>query len=65
MGQQCNPFLRVKLNQSLRELRPLWVAVPRRQAGDRRAYERVETEPGLDHYIKDSKGRVLPCRFAD
>ncbi len=32
------------------------LAVPRRQAGDKRAYERVETEPGLDRYIRDSKG---------
>ena len=39
--------------------------MPRRQAGDRRAYERVETEPGLDHYIRDPKGKVymaLKCK---
>ena len=40
------------------------MTVPRRQAGDRRAYERVETEPGLDHYIKDSKGVLLPWTVA-
>ena len=33
--------------------------VPRRRAGDKRAYERVETEPGLDHYINDPKGQQI------
>ncbi|KAK9807631.1 hypothetical protein WJX72_004780 [[Myrmecia] bisecta] len=30
--------------------------LPRRAAGDRRAYERLETEPGLDHYVDDPQG---------
>ena len=34
------------------------VAVPRRAAGDVRAYERVETEPGLDKFVDDPRGTV-------
>ena len=34
------------------------VAVPRRAAGDVRAYERVETEPGLDKFADDPNGKV-------
>lgn len=33
-------------------------AVPNRRAGDTRAYERVETEPGLDYFMNDPKGMV-------
>ena len=32
-------------------------AVPRRAAGDVRAYERVETEPGLDKFVGNAQGR--------
>lgn len=31
-------------------------AVPRRAAGDKRAYERLETEPGLDKFVADPEG---------
>ena len=31
-------------------------AVPRRAAGDVRAYDRVETEPGLDKFVDDTEG---------
>lgn len=31
-------------------------AVPRRAAGDKRAYERLETEPGLDKFVADAEG---------
>ena len=31
-------------------------AVPRKAAGDVRAYERVETEPGLDRFVDDLSG---------
>lgn len=31
-------------------------AVPRRAAGDVRAYERVETEPGLDKFVGNAQG---------
>ena len=30
--------------------------VPRRAAGDKRAYERLETEPGLDRFADDGEG---------
>jgi hypothetical protein len=33
-------------------------AVPRRAAGDKRAYDRLETEPGLDKFVGDAKGVV-------
>lgn len=36
----------------------LAVAVPRKAAGDVRAYERVETEPGLDKFVDDAEGRL-------
>ena len=32
------------------------LAVPRRAAGDKRAYERLETEPGLDKFVADPAG---------
>lgn len=32
------------------------LAVPRRAAGDKRAYERLETEPGLDKFVADPEG---------
>ncbi len=35
------------------------VAVPRKAAGDVRAYERVETEPGLDKFVNDAEGVLL------
>lgn len=34
-------------------------AVPRKAAGDIRAYERVETEPGLDKFVDDPTGAHL------
>ena len=41
------------------------VAVPRKAAGDVRAYERVETEPGLDKFVDDVDGDLArhgrPC----
>ena len=40
------------------------VAVPRRAAGDVRAYERVETEPGLDKFVADPAGLVT-SHFTD
>ncbi|BDA48267.1 probable ectonucleoside triphosphate diphosphohydrolase 5 at N-terminal half [Coccomyxa sp. Obi] len=30
--------------------------IPRRAAGDKRAYERLETEPGLDRFVADAEG---------
>ncbi|KAK9840645.1 hypothetical protein WJX81_006647 [Elliptochloris bilobata] len=30
--------------------------VPRRAAGDKRVYERLETEPGLDRFVDDAEG---------
>lgn len=40
------------------------VAVPRKAAGDVRAYERVETEPGLDKFVDDAEGHFA-CHVAD
>ena len=34
------------------------VAVPRKAAGDVRAYDRVETEPGLDKFVNDAEGKI-------
>ena len=34
-------------------------AVPRKAAGDVRAYDRVETEPGLDKFVDDTEGEDL------
>ena len=39
----------------------LHAAVPRKAAGDVRAYERVETEPGLDKFVDDAKGKASLC----
>lgn len=36
--------------------------MPRRAAGDKRAYERLETEPGLDRFADDRRGvRLASC----
>ena len=34
-----------------------WRAVPQKAAGDARAYDKVETEPGLDKFIDDPVGQ--------
>ena len=37
----------------------LWLdAVPRKAAGDVRAYDRVETEPGLAKFVDDADGKA-------
>ena len=45
----------------------LWChAVPRKAAGDVRAYERVETEPGLDKFVDDPSGdKLRSLKFVD
>ena len=55
MGAAQTDFVAPKLGQLTAESD---VAVPRKAAGDVRAYDRVETEPGLDKFVNDAEGKI-------